>query len=72
MSTIRRRLDDLQATRARLTAAARQSPTGKRLHNLTNDQLAAIIGIDPDDLTSMSDAELQAIIDGTAEREVTP
>lgn len=72
MSKIRRRLDDLQAARARLTAAARQGPTGERLHNLTNDQLADIIGIDPDDLTSMSAAQLQAIIDGTAEPEVTP
>jgi hypothetical protein len=70
-ATTRRRLDALQAARARLTASARQSPTSVDLHDLTNDQLAAIIGIDPDDLTSMTDAQLKDIIDGTAELEVT-
>lgn len=71
-AAIRRRLDALQAAHARLTAAARQSPTGNdHLHNLTNEQLAAIIGIHPDDLTSMTNAQLKAIIDGTAEREAT-
>lgn len=72
MSTIRRRLDALQAARARLTAATRQSPTVKSLHHLTDAQLAAIIGIHPDDLTGMTDAQLKAIIDDTAEREATP
>jgi hypothetical protein len=72
MSTIRRRLDKLQAAFARLTAATRRSPTSNdHMHNLTNDQLTAIIGIDPSDLSNLTNAQLLAIINGTA-LEATP
>lgn len=42
------------------------------LESMSDNQLQAIANQDPHDLTSMSAAQLQAIIDGTAEPEVTP
>jgi len=45
--------------------------TSAMLEGMTDEQLIAIIGTDPGNLSDFTDAELQAIVSGTAGPELT-